>query len=77
MVVVKFMVVVFVVVAELISITFGKEIGFPKLVLINVYSWDTLLSPIFIIYRLSLFTNNEKLKTNSARTYQPAVREHH
>lgn len=51
MVVVKFMVVVFVVVGELISIIFGKEIGFPKLVLINVYSWDTLLSPIFIIYR--------------------------
>lgn len=51
MVVVKFMVVVFVVVGELISIIFRKEIGFPKLVLINVYAWDTLLSPIFIIYR--------------------------
>lgn len=57
MVVVKFMVVVFVVVGELISIIFGKEIGFPKLVLINVYSWDTLLKthihyiPLIPIYK--------------------------
>lgn len=50
MVVVKFMVVVFVVVGELISIIFGKEIGFLKLVFINIYVWDIFFSFIFIIY---------------------------